>query len=271
MSPSSWVDVDCPSYGRLLVQGPPDVMDIDGTYLTDASESSVIAVRDAQSAAMGKRSSIVGIDASSRALRAAVRANNAWLVQQQLNSGARPDDYSKTGMNALHIAAFYGRTETVDLLVQAHADLEASAHGTAKIRRRAKWARKVAILVDPRPIHLAVSQGHLDIVKTLLAGGAIVDSRDAYKTTPLILAAHLGFGDIARLLIDWRANPRCANLWGETSVAIARKTRGSADMVQLLLMAEARIVPSDREQQQEKGTRGPLSWERVHPRALPSR
>jgi len=277
MSSSTCVDIDWPSYGRLPVQGPSDVMDIDETYLTDASESSVVAVeghefatavRDARRAAMGKRSSKVGLDASSRALREAVRANNPWLVQQQLNSGARADDCSKTGMNALHIAAFYGRTEIVDLLAQAHTDLETPAHGTVEIRRRGKWARKVAILVNPCPIHLAVSQGHLDIVKTLLTRGTIVDSRDTYKTTPLILAAHLGFGDIARLLIDWGANPKCANQWGETAVTIAGMTRGSADMIHLLRMAEARIVTSGREQQREKGTRGPLPWARVHPRAL---
>ncbi|CAM9819035.1 unnamed protein product, partial [Ectocarpus sp. 13 AM-2016] len=39
------------------------------------------------------------------------------------------------------------------------------------------------------PIHWAAEQGHVDTVLALMDAGALVDSRDHFKATPLMLAA----------------------------------------------------------------------------------
>ncbi|CAM9327967.1 unnamed protein product, partial [Ectocarpus sp. 13 AM-2016] len=39
------------------------------------------------------------------------------------------------------------------------------------------------------PLHWAAGQGHVDIVLALMDAGAMVDSRDHFKATPLMLAA----------------------------------------------------------------------------------
>ncbi|CAN0368821.1 unnamed protein product, partial [Ectocarpus sp. 8 AP-2014] len=39
------------------------------------------------------------------------------------------------------------------------------------------------------PLHWAAGQGHVDIVLALMDAGALVDSRDHFKATPLMLAA----------------------------------------------------------------------------------
>ena len=54
------------------------------------------------------------------------------------------------------------------------------------------------------PLHIAVQKGHLQIVRLLLAAHGINVNAEMHdnKTTPLILALHLGRKDIAELLLD---------------------------------------------------------------------
>lgn len=254
---------------EIEIPSPPDAhaMDVNAeeAYLTDASVAIVEvhefakAVRNSRRVAAEPSTEqqpiqIRGQEDNNRALRATARTKNTHLVQQLLDFGANMESRSESGMAALHAAIFYGQAEVVSMLVRAGADLEAPVHGTIEIRFQVGQVRKVAVLVEPRPIHLAAAKEQLEIVRILLTSRAMVDSRDRYRTTPLMLAAHLGFRDIARMLLDWRANTGCMNLWGKQPMAIATKTSGGGDMIKMLRKAQDEVVSWSQERERQKRT-----------------
>ena len=52
------------------------------------------------------------------------------------------------------------------------------------------------------PLHLAALEGHLDMVRLLLAEGAAVDALDVMRRTPLYLAAERGHVDVVLALLE---------------------------------------------------------------------
>ena len=58
-------------------------------------------------------------------------------------------------------------------------------------------------------LSLAAGQGHVEMVRVLLAGGAWVDPHEDYDTyeTPLMVAAENGHLEIVKLLVEAGANP----------------------------------------------------------------
>ena len=85
----------------------------------------------------------------------------------------------------LHVAARHGRTETVNALVAAGADVNAKAGD------------------NQTPLHRAVNggRGRTATVKALIAAGADVNVKDDYGRTPLRVAAGEGFIEIVRALV----------------------------------------------------------------------
>ena len=70
-------------------------------------------------------------------------------------------------------------------------------------------------------LHLAVLQGNLENVKTILKSDTDLDQKDQYGSTPLIIAATFGKTEIARLLIDEGADLDITNNQGSTPLHIA--------------------------------------------------
>lgn len=65
-------------------------------------------------------------------------------------------------------------------------------------------------------MHIAVKNGHINIVKLLLQKGANVDAKDATGLTPLLLAGYNKqnqetFEDIIQILIEYGANVNVRN------------------------------------------------------------
>jgi ankyrin repeat protein len=61
-------------------------------------------------------------------------------------------------------------------------------------------------------LHLAVREGHVDVVRALLDGGANINQpTPADKTTPLLLACINGHYDLAKLLLERGADPNAAS------------------------------------------------------------
>ena len=82
---------------------------------------------------------------------------------------------------------------------------------------------------------LAVERGHAKMVEELCARRCSTSVLDSGGLTPLHLAASLGFADIARMLIDHRADMNCgSSAGGDTPLHLA--TAGNhPEVVQLLL------------------------------------
>lgn len=62
------------------------------------------------------------------------------------------------------------------------------------------------------PLHVAAEKGHLEVVKTLLENGAMVDARDKEMNTPLMLAVtNNGTLDVVKYLVEHGADIRAKN------------------------------------------------------------
>ena len=88
----------------------------------------------------------------------------------------------KKGMGRLHVVAWLGRTEMVEMLLEKGADIEAR---------------------DERyntPLHLAALQGRMEMVQLLLEKGADHTAGDGRGETALVIARGAGQTELANFL-----------------------------------------------------------------------
>lgn len=95
---------------------------------------------------------------------------------------------SNRGMTLLHIAAFYGRTDMVKLLLSYKADVNAKN------------------IYGQTPLHMAALNGQEQTVELLLANKADVNAKDGHGDTPLGYALEKGYKNVAKLLVANGAN-----------------------------------------------------------------
>ena len=114
--------------------------------------------------------------------------------------------FSSDGWTALHLAAFFGRAEAVELLLRHGADSSA-------ISRNAE---------ANTALHSAAAGRRLEAAGRLLAGGAQVDARTLSGHTPLHLAAQSGDLALLELLLRQGARPDAAADGGVTPLDLAR-------------------------------------------------
>ncbi|MCJ1408175.1 hypothetical protein MMC19_002248 [Ptychographa xylographoides] len=87
-------------------------------------------------------------------------------------------------------------------------------------------------------LHLAASQGYLEIVHHLLDFGAEIDEPDGAGLTALHYAARSGYPDVVIALLDRNANVNAIDYQGWTALSMATDV-GRADVVRLLLQRGA--------------------------------
>lgn len=105
-------------------------------------------------------------------LPSAALKNHTEVVELLLRGGADPNALETDGATALLKAAAAGNVRCVELLLEADANADVSLNGLSAL-------------------HYAAIEGHLDVVKALIAAGADVTVEDEGGNTPLryVLAA----------------------------------------------------------------------------------
>jgi uncharacterized protein len=144
---------------------------------------------------------------------AAVKANHIDVIDALLKRGFDVNAVDREGNTLLMIAAKEGSPAATTRLLAAH----------PKVNARNEFGETALML--------ASIQGHLDIVRSLLIGGA--DSNQP-GWTPLMYAAANGHINIARLLISYGALVNATADNGYTALMMAAR-EGHADLVSLLL------------------------------------
>ena len=74
-------------------------------------------------------------------------------------------------------------------------------------------------------LHEAAEYGYLEVCRLLLDWGAKVDPLDIWRNTPLHYAARSGHLSVVKLLVERGADVRLKNKYGQTAREIARSTR----------------------------------------------
>jgi ankyrin repeat protein len=147
---------------------------------------------------------------------------SAWL----LDDPALVTTFSPDGFTALHLAAFFGKTEAARRLVQAGADVNVYSANDFHVE----------------PLHSAAAGRHIEICRLLIAGGADVNAKQRHGFTPLHAAAQNGDVELLELLLSARADPSVENDDGATPAATA-EAAGHLDVARRLReVGEARSV-----------------------------
>lgn len=90
------------------------------------------------------------------------------------------------------------------------------------------------------PLHLACSEGHVEIVNLLLRSGALIDSQDELQgNTPLHEATWKGFRQTAEVLMKHKANPYIKNKGGFSALHLACQ-QGHNGSARVLLMSRCK-------------------------------
>jgi ankyrin repeat protein len=174
-------------------------------------------------------------------LMVAARGGFASVVSLLLAHGAKVNVGATRGQTALMWAVAQKHPAVVKLLLEAGADVAAkseawtqvmavSPHGMLQYNKSVPHGADTALL-------FAARVGDLESAKLLVAAGANPDDQDAWGVSATAMAAHAGYTDIVRFLLDQGANP---NTSGPGFTALhAAVLRRDAQMVAALLAHDA--------------------------------
>lgn len=174
---------------------------------------------------------------------AAARKGHAEILWVFLQAGVPVDLQIRHGRTALHEAVFEGQLETVRVLVNAGAWVNAPEGGSTPLCGvKGKDAAAIAALLveagadlDGRdensrtPLHHAAATRQPALAEYLIKAGADVNVRDKKGDTPLHLAAQDKKGAfVAQVLIQAAADPSALNSAHETPLMVAERADSDA-------------------------------------------
>lgn len=133
------------------------------------------------------------------------------------NDHAVVNAFAGDGFYPLGLAVFFRHPETVKVLLNAGADVNAQARNAMKVR----------------PIHAASAAAQIDVARSLIERGADVNARQQGGFTPLHEAAASGKLELARLFLDHGADLNAKTDDGKTALTLAIEARQEA-IVKLL-------------------------------------
>jgi uncharacterized protein len=127
------------------------------------------------------------------------------------------NSYSPDGFAPLSLAAFFGNSETVDVLLAAGAEVSAPSRETMKLT----------------PLASALATGNNRIARTLIEHGANVNAKGESDVTPLHTAAARGNIEAATFLLEHGADINATTTDGKKPISYAEE-RNHPEMVDFL-------------------------------------
>lgn len=198
-------------------------------------------------------------------LMGAVRMNQQVTVKTLLEAGANPNAWSQDhdaypSLTPLMMAASYCvNIEIFNELIRYGADINAkNKYGNTALMIAASDRhnrKKIELILSTllqagaseeglKDIHLliAINDGDLEKVKSLIDAGSAVNARSYNGDTALIVASRKGRTEIAKILIDAKAEINSEGLWHPLISAIIH---GHTDVARLLIQAGADVNSKD--------------------------
>jgi ankyrin repeat protein len=125
--------------------------------------------------------------------------------------------FAPDGFTALHLAAFFGKTESARTLLEAGADV--TTYGTNDLVNQ--------------PLHAAAAGRHVEVCRLLLAAGADAEATQHGGFRPLHQAAHAGDVELVELFLSAGADPSATLPDGRTAADLA-EGEGHIDLARRL-------------------------------------
>ncbi|KAI6121345.1 hypothetical protein F5141DRAFT_1022511 [Pisolithus sp. B1] len=140
-------------------------------------------------------------------LHSASASGDIGLVQYALSHG-QPVNSVLDGVLPLHAACAGGNDLVVKLLIEHGADVNAARLPRRYSDRNRDTSAPIVGTSGSTPLHFASANGHLTVVRTLLAHGAIPDRADKHGVTAEHIARENGWIECAELLAESVADMR---------------------------------------------------------------
>ncbi|MHC4555843.1 MAG: ankyrin repeat domain-containing protein [Planctomycetota bacterium] len=203
-----------------------------------------------QRAALQKMLAQVEAQAEAEHLHHAAANGEIEHVKLLISQGADVNVKNNDGQTPLHYAARRGHKEVVELLLANGADVNARDRMSKTPVEHAMGGNHreiVQLLIykgaDISPLHFALYMKDEAEARSLIEGGADVNRRTPYGTTPLDRAVVAGFRDIVELLIAKGANVNAKDNWDWTPLHSA--VYGHKDIVEILIAKGANVNARD--------------------------
>jgi len=183
-------------------------------------------------------------------LHSAAEEGHKDIVELLITEGANVNARDRASRTPLHYAAEKGHKKIVGLLLAHGADVNTGTYSNltaADFAMREGHTEIVELLIskgaDISPLHFAIYMKDEGKARSLIEGGADVNKRTPYGTTPLHRAADSGFKDLANLLIDKGADVNAKDNWNWTPLHYA--AYGHKDIAELLIAKGADVNARD--------------------------
>ncbi len=137
--------------------------------------------------------------------------------------------FSPDGFTALHLAAFFGKTEAARALIGAGAAVNVNSQNDRFVQ----------------PLHSAAAGRHHEVCRLLIAAGADVNARQRHGFTPLHAAAQHGDVELVELFLSAGADPFAPTDGGDTPADTA-EAAGHVDVARRLRQVAADAQPRSR-------------------------
>jgi len=169
----------------------------------------------------------------------------ADLPTYLLAHGALATAADALGLTAMHAAARWGKSASIDALLAAGADIEVRSsrrHLANGLPDPADLVFGAASFAGATPLHVAAAQSMTETAEHLVERGAKVNARLPSGGTPLLLAVAFKNPALARFLIEHGADVSIAANGGLTPVIMAHEN-GDAETERLLRAHGAWLNP----------------------------
>lgn len=156
------------------------------------------------------------------------------LIKLFLEHGADVNHAGVSEETALHAATKKGHIETVKLLLDKDADMNAIYNKTYKAEDFISHGR------DAHAIELAAENGHNDLIELFISKGVEINRTDSFGNTPLSLASENGHLGTVELLLSKGLDVNAKDGLKQTALHKAAHN-GHKDVVELLLSKNADV------------------------------
>jgi ankyrin repeat protein len=126
------------------------------------------------------------------------------LLNEKLEEGEDPDEFTEAGMNSIHLSAQYGHVKCMKALLEASGDVSIPDKKTGRL-----------------PLHWACVKGSTEIVEILLEAGTSIEIKDNDGCTPIMLACANGKAETAITLREMGAKVNIKSKDGSTPLHYA--------------------------------------------------